>query len=93
MLQCCAVKMPYLSNEESGGTVRSSSCGHHPVPRQRQKVGVQRACLPRRKSEARRRQATLAGEPHDPAHPVLVLLAQIAKGPDTARLQTDQGAT
>ena len=79
MLQCCAVKMLYLSNEESGGTVRSPSCGHHPIPRQRQKVGVQRMAL--------------AGEPHDPAHQVLVLLEQIAKGPDAARLQTDPGAT
>ena len=79
MLNFCAVKMLYLSNEESGGTVRSSSCGHHPVPRQRQKVGVQRMAL--------------AGVPHDPAHPVLVLLERIAKGPDAARLQTDQGAT
>jgi hypothetical protein len=31
--------------------------------------------------------------PHDPAHPVLVLLERIAKGPDAARLQTNPGAT
>ena len=51
----------------------------HPTPRQRQNVGVLRAAL--------------AGVPHDPAHPVLVLLERIAKGSDAARLQTDQGAT
>ena len=52
---------------------------HHPTPRQFQNVGVQRAAL--------------AGVPHDPARPVLVLLERIAKGPDAARLQTDQGET
>ena len=60
MFPCRAVKMLCLSNEESGGTVRSSSCGHHPTPRQRQNVVVQRAAL--------------AGVPHTPAHPLLVHL-------------------
>ncbi len=52
---------------------------HHPTPRQRQNVSAHRAAL--------------AGVPHDPAHPVLVLLERIAKGPDAARLQTNPGAT
>ena len=56
-----------------------SSGGHYPNPHQPQNFGVQRAAL--------------AGVPHDPARRVLVLLERIAKGPDAARLQTDQGAT
>lgn len=70
---------PAVPWQISSGPDLVSFGDHHPTPRQRQNIGVQRAAL--------------AGVPHDPAHPVLVLLARIAKGPDAARLQTDQGAT
>jgi len=63
----------------SSGPELVSFSDHHPTPRQRQHVGVQRAAL--------------AGVARDPAHQVLVLPERIAKGPDAARLETDQGAT
>ena len=81
MLQGRAVKMLSLSNEESGGTVRSSTCGHHPTLRQRQNVVVQRvpwpAChtAPRTRcwfflDESRKARMPLASKPikvrHDP---------------------------
>ena len=70
---------PAVTCQISSGPELVSFGDHHPTPRQRQDVDVQRAAL--------------AGVPHDPAHPALVLLERIAKGPDAARLQTDQGAT
>ena len=52
--------------------------GHHPTPRERQKVGVQRA--------------PLTPVQHDAPHRGLILFERIAKRPDASRIRTGHGA-